>query len=90
MTNLSKALEGLWEANTAPPRTTRLKPQLFFGRYLVVASVTTRNIGIFDVKTGQKLAMIAGMPQADLLEDVVLSIDQATSFSSTATGILPA
>ena len=77
VTNLSKVLEGLWGGQYgSTAQQTRLKPQLFFGRYLVVASVTTRNIGIFDVKTGQKVAMIGGMPQADLLEDVLLSIDQ--------------
>ena len=77
VTNLSKALEGLWGGQYgSTAHQTRLKPQLFFGRYLVIASVATRNIGIFDVKSGQKVAMIADMPQADLLEDVLLSIDQ--------------
>ena len=77
VTNLSKALEGLWGGQYgATAQQTRLKPQLFFGRYLVIASVATRNIGIFDIKSGQKVALIAGMPQADLLEDVLLSIDQ--------------
>ena len=77
VTNLSKALEGLWGGQYgSTAQQTRLKPQLFFDRYLVIASVATRNIGVYDVKSGQKLALIADMPQADLLEDVLLSIDQ--------------
>ena len=77
VTNLSKALEGLWGGQYgSTAQQTRLKPQLFFGRYLVIASVATRNIGIYDIKSGQKVAMIAGMPQADLLEDVLLSVDR--------------
>ena len=77
MTNLSKALEGLWAGQYgSTAQQTRLKPQLFFGRYLVVASVASRNIGVYDVKSGQKMAMIAGIPQADLLEDVLLSVDR--------------
>ena len=43
VTNLSKALEGLWEGQYGTTaQQTRLKPQLFFGRYLVVASVASR------------------------------------------------
>ena len=77
VTNLSKALEGLWGGQYgSTAQQTRLKPQLFFDRYLVVASVATRNIGVFDIKSGQKLALITDMPQADLLEDVLLSIDR--------------
>jgi hypothetical protein len=74
--NLSKALEGFWGGQYgSTAQQTHLKPQLFLGRYLVVASVASRNIGIYDIKSGQKVAMIAGMPQADLLEDVLLSVD---------------
>ena len=77
VTNLSKALEGLWGGQYgSTAQQTRLKPQLFFGRYLVVASVASRTIGIYDVKTGTKAALIEHMPQADLLEDVLLSVDQ--------------
>src|SRR5262245_24705084 len=58
------------------PAETRLKPQLFFGRYLVIASVASRNVGIFDIKTGTSGGLITGMPQADLIEDVLLSADR--------------
>jgi Caspase domain len=76
VTNLSKALEGLWGGQYgSTAQQTRLKPQLFLGRYLVIASVANRSIGIFDVKAARKVALIAGIPQADLLEDVLLSVD---------------
>ncbi len=75
--NLSTALEGLWEGQYgSSAQQTRLKPQLFFGRYLVAASVASRAIGVYDVKAGTKLALITDMPQADLLDDVLLSVDQ--------------
>jgi caspase domain-containing protein len=76
VSNLSKALEGFWEGQYgSTAQQTRLKPQLFFGRYLVVALVASRSIGIYDIKAGQKLALIQNMPQADLLEDARLSVD---------------
>lgn len=76
VTNLSKALEGFWDGQYgSTAQQTRLKPQLFFGRYLVVALVASRAIGLYDIKTGEKLALIQDMPQADLLEDVLLSQD---------------
>ena len=75
--NLSTAMEGLWEGQYgSSAQQTRLKPQLFFGRYLVAASVASRAIGVYDVKAGTKLALITDMPQADLLDDVLLSVDQ--------------
>ena len=59
VTNLSKALEGLWGGQYgSTAQQSRLKPQLFFDRYLVIASVATRNIGVYDIKSGQKLALI--------------------------------
>ena len=77
VTNLSKALEGLWGGQYgSTAQQTRLKPQLFFGRYLVIASVASRNVGIFDIKTGTSAGLITGMPQADLIEDVLLSADR--------------
>ena len=87
MTNLSKELEGVWGGQYgASAQQTRLKPQLFFGRYLVLASVASRNIGIYDVKSRQKVAMIEGMPQADLLEDVLLSVDQRHAIQLNSDG----
>ena len=92
MTNLSKALEGLWEGQYgSSAQQTRLKPQLFFGRYLVAASVASRAIGVYDVKAGTKLALIADMPQADLLEDVLLSDRPAPRHSAQQRrAVLPA
>jgi hypothetical protein len=75
--NLSKVLAGLWGGQYgSTAQQTRLKPQLFFGRYLVIASVASRNVGIYDIKTGTSGGIITGMPQADLLEDVLLSTDR--------------
>jgi hypothetical protein len=75
--NLSKALEGLWGGQYgSTAQQTRLKPQLFFGRYLVIASVANRTVGIFDIKTGTSGGIITAMPQADLVDDVLLSADR--------------
>jgi hypothetical protein len=77
ISNLSKGLEGLWGGEYgSTAQQTRLKPQLFFGQYLVVASVSNRTIGVYDVKAGVKRALITDMPQSDLLDDVLLSIDR--------------
>lgn len=75
--NLSKALEGFWEGQYGgSAQQTRIKAQLFFDRTLVVAHVASRSIGVYDVKEGQKVALLQNIPQADLLEDVLLSADR--------------
>jgi hypothetical protein len=76
VTNLSKALDIQWQGQAnATAQQIRLKPQLFYGRYLVAALVASRAIGVYDIKAGQRLGLIQNIPQADLLEDVLLSND---------------
>lgn len=76
LVNLSKDLEGLWSGDYGKTaQQTRLKPQVFFGRTLVVASVISRTIGVYDLKEGKSLALVQNVPQADLLADVLLTVD---------------
>ena len=74
--SLSKALEGFWEGQYGgSAQQTRIKAQLFYERMLVVAHVASHAIGVYDVKEARKVALLHGIPQADLLEDVLLSAD---------------
>src|SRR5581483_5009876 len=76
VTNLSEMLDGLWDGQyKGTAQVNRLKPQLYFGRYLVVGSAGGRAIGVVDIKSGRKLALLREVPQADLLEDVLLTAD---------------
>ena len=54
----------------------RLKPQIYFDRFLVIASVVHRAIAVYDLHAKKKLAIVNEVPQADLLVDVRLTSDR--------------
>jgi hypothetical protein len=73
---LSEALDEFWGGQYGvTDHQTRLKPQLYLGRYLAMASVAARAIALYDIKAGKLLTLIKDAPQADLIEDVRLSAD---------------
>jgi hypothetical protein len=74
--SLSETLDEFWNGQYGvTDHQTRLKPQLYLGRYLAIASVAARNIALYDIKEGKLLTLIKDAPQADLIEDVRLSAD---------------
>jgi Caspase domain len=76
--DLTNPLQNFWAgAYGATDHQTQLKPQLYLDRYLVAASVAGKTIATYDIKTDKVLAIIRDVPQADLIEDVVLTSDAA-------------
>jgi len=76
--DLTNPLQNFWSgAYGATDHQTRLKPQVYLDRYLVAASVAGKTIAAYDLKTDKVLAIIKDVPQADLIEDVVLTSDAA-------------
>jgi hypothetical protein len=74
--DLTKPLANFWSgAYGATDQQTQLKPQIYFDRYLVAASVAGKSIATYDLKTDKVLAILKDVPQADLIEDVVLTSD---------------
>ena len=64
------------EASTAPPRSRRASSRsCSSGATWWSPQSRTRTIGVYDIKAAKKLAIIADLPQADLLEDALLSVD---------------
>ena len=76
--DLTNPLQNFWSgAYGATDHQTQLKPQVYLDRYLVAASVAGKTIAAYDLKTDKVLAIIKDVPQADLIEDVVLTSDAA-------------
>ncbi len=76
--DLTKPLENFWSgAYGASDHQTQMKPQVYLDRYLVAASVAGKTIATYDLKSDKVLAILKDVPQADLLEDVVLTSDAA-------------
>ena len=76
--DLTKPFETFWSgAYGGSEHQTQLKPQVYLDRYLVVASVAGKAIAAFDLRTDKVLAILKDVPQADLLEEVVLTSDAA-------------
>ena len=74
--DLTNPLQNFWSgAYGSTDHQTQLKPQVYLDRYLVAASVAGKTIAAYDLKTDKVLAIIKDVPQADLLEDVVLTSD---------------
>ena len=76
--DLTNPLQNFWSgAYGSTDHQTQLKPQVYLDRYLVAASVAGKTIATYDLKTDKVLAIIKDVPQADLIEDVVLTSDAA-------------
>ena len=76
--DLTNPLQNFWSgAYGSTDHQTQLKPQVYLDRYLVAASVAGKTIAAYDLKTDKVLAIIKDVPQADLIEDVVLTSDAA-------------
>ena len=74
--DLTKPLEAFWSgAYGTSDHQTQLKPQVFLERYLVMASVAAHTICVIDLKQSAPAVILKDIPQADLLEDVVMSAD---------------
>jgi hypothetical protein len=76
--DLTNPLQNFWSgAYGSTDHQTQLKPQVYLDRYLVAASVAGKTIAAYDLKTDKVLAIIKDVPQADLIQDVVLTSDAA-------------
>jgi hypothetical protein len=53
----------------------RLIANLYLERFLVLAARAHRTIAVYDLDTGKTLLLISDAPQAELIEDVVLTAD---------------
>jgi hypothetical protein len=85
--NLTRKLTKLWSGTYGiTPQITRLKAHLFSDRYLVLASAAERTIAIFDLRAETITALLREIPQADMLEDVVVSPDRQRIIQINADG----
>ena len=76
--DLTKPLENFWSgAYGGSDHQTQLKAQVYLDRYLVAASVAGKTIAVYDLKIEKVLVILKDVPQADLIEDVVLTSDAA-------------
>jgi len=74
--DLTKPLAAHWSGSYGPSdHHTQLKPQVYLDRYLVSASVAAKSIAVYDLEADKVVGILKNVPQADLIEDVVLTID---------------
>jgi hypothetical protein len=74
--DLSDPLEPFWSGQYgATEHESRLKPELYLDRYIVMASVAAQTIAVYDLETNKVMRIFSDIPQADLLSSAILSID---------------
>ena len=74
--DLSKPLETFWAGEYgATQHESRVKPQIYLDRYLVMASVAAKSIAVYDLDAGKVVRIFNDVAQADLIADIVLSGD---------------
>ena len=74
--DLSKPLEAFWSGQYgSSDHQSQIKPQVYLDRYLVLASVAAATAAVYDLDNGSVVGMVKNLPQAELVEDVVLSTD---------------
>ena len=56
---------------------TKLKPQVYLDRYLVIGSVAAKSIAVYDLEAEKPLAILKDVPQSDLMSEVILTADAA-------------
>jgi len=74
--NLTKSLEAFWSGQYGESdHESQLKPNVYLGRYLVMASVAAHSIAVYDIDTDKVARIVTDIPQAGLLSEVALSVD---------------
>ena len=71
-------LQNFWSgAYGSTDHQTQLKPQVYLDRYLVAASVAGKTIAVYDLQSDKVVTIVRDVPQADLIDDVILTSDAA-------------